>query len=239
MKNLQQNWLTEGLIDFEYKKYILLAYLQEVEKNFNDKKVYPFLGDLVMHYNNLIELKTSKQMAAEQLPKQISKYDFEHFKVHYESLLRDNASIIEIDAIMDFAIPVMDEYLKEGRELYEFVEDKLHVHPIGILPLMPEEGYMMLRNGGESLVSIYNYHITIFESAEEKYHGIRADFIKQYKSSITNTFEKIKIDLIRKNKALPNPGAFAIESKIVFPFYESMLPIAKRMLVRFIYSEMK
>jgi hypothetical protein len=239
MKTLQQNWLTEGLIDFEYKKYILLAYLQEVEKNFNDKKVYPFLGDLVMHYNNLVDLKTSKQIAAEQLPKQISRFDFEHFKVHYESLLKDNASIIEIGAIMDFAIPVMDEYLKEGRELYEFVEDKLLLQPIGILPLQPEEGYLLLRNGNEKMISIYDYHITIFESSEEKYRGIRSNFIRQYKSSITNTFEKIKIDLIRRNKALSNPGTFAVESKIAFPFYESMLPIAKRMLVRFIYREMK
>lgn len=30
MKTLNHNWLTEGLIDFEYKKYILLSYLQEV-----------------------------------------------------------------------------------------------------------------------------------------------------------------------------------------------------------------
>ena len=28
MKNLEKDWLTQGLIDFEYKKYILLSYLQ-------------------------------------------------------------------------------------------------------------------------------------------------------------------------------------------------------------------
>jgi len=239
MKTLQQNWLTEGLIDFEYKKYVLLAYLQEVEKNFNDKKVYPFLGDLVQHYNNLVLLKNNKHLAEEQLPKQISRFDFDNLKVHYESLLKDDSSITEIESIMDFAIPKMDEHLKEGRELYEFVEDKLQLQPVGILPLMPEEGYMLLRNGDEKLVSIYDYHITLFEGPEEKYRGIRVNFVRQYKSSITNTFEKVKIDLIKKNKEMPNPGTFAIESKIVFPFHESMLPIAKRMLVRFIYSELK
>src|SRR5579862_4986534 len=131
MKTLQQNWLTEGLIDFEYKKYILLAYLQDVEKNFNDKKVYPFLGDLVMHYNNLVVLKNSKRIATEQMPKQISRFDFEHFKIHYESLLNDDKCLVEIESIMEFAIPLIDEHLKEGRELYEFVEDKLELQPIG------------------------------------------------------------------------------------------------------------
>lgn len=29
MDNLQKDWLTQGLIDFEYKKYVLLAYLNK------------------------------------------------------------------------------------------------------------------------------------------------------------------------------------------------------------------
>jgi hypothetical protein len=31
MVELKQDWLTDGIIDFEYKKYMLLAYLQQVE----------------------------------------------------------------------------------------------------------------------------------------------------------------------------------------------------------------
>ena len=39
MKTLPKNWLTQGWIDFEYKKYQLLAYLQEAEKEFRSVKV--------------------------------------------------------------------------------------------------------------------------------------------------------------------------------------------------------
>ena len=28
MEKLSKDWLTQGLIDFEYKKYVLMAYLQ-------------------------------------------------------------------------------------------------------------------------------------------------------------------------------------------------------------------
>jgi hypothetical protein len=47
MADLNKNWLTEKYIDFEYKKYVLLAWLQEVNNNFQDQKLYPFLAQLI------------------------------------------------------------------------------------------------------------------------------------------------------------------------------------------------
>ena len=39
MKQLNPNWLTEGWVDFEYKKYLLLAYLQKVSIDFDERKL--------------------------------------------------------------------------------------------------------------------------------------------------------------------------------------------------------
>ena len=39
MKTLSETWFAEGFIDFELKKYTLLAYLQEVTKFFNENKL--------------------------------------------------------------------------------------------------------------------------------------------------------------------------------------------------------
>ena len=47
MKRLSETWFAEGYIDFELKKYTLLAYLQEVNKYFNENKLYPQLADAV------------------------------------------------------------------------------------------------------------------------------------------------------------------------------------------------
>ena len=35
MQALGVNWIIEGTVDFEYKKYILLAYLQEINRHFD------------------------------------------------------------------------------------------------------------------------------------------------------------------------------------------------------------
>jgi hypothetical protein len=34
MATLHDNWLTEGLLDFEYKKYVLLNYLKHIDQQF-------------------------------------------------------------------------------------------------------------------------------------------------------------------------------------------------------------
>ena len=61
-KKLHKDWLTEGLIDFEYKKYILLAYFKEVDIAFNRTHLYPFLSDIIEHYNRLKSFNEGQQI---------------------------------------------------------------------------------------------------------------------------------------------------------------------------------
>ena len=52
MKTLSQTWFADGYIDFELKKYTLLAYLQEINRYFCQNKLYPKLTDIIFHYNS-------------------------------------------------------------------------------------------------------------------------------------------------------------------------------------------
>ena len=54
MKQLSETWFVEGYIDFELKKYTLLAYLQQINKYFNENKLYPQLSDLFFPYGFFI-----------------------------------------------------------------------------------------------------------------------------------------------------------------------------------------
>src|SRR5258706_11062328 len=105
MNQLNPDWLTEGIVDFEYKKYILLAYLQSVSKNFDEKKLYPFLSDLLLHYNNLVTIKNNKTFVSNLFPKEVSKMDLENFTLEYEKMLMDDSYMGEVEAILDYAIP--------------------------------------------------------------------------------------------------------------------------------------
>ena len=65
MKKLSDTWFAEGRIDFELKKYTLLAYLQEVNRYFNENKLYPQLADIIFHYNNIVAFRENKKYLQE------------------------------------------------------------------------------------------------------------------------------------------------------------------------------
>jgi hypothetical protein len=52
----------------------LLAYLQEVNKCFNENKLYPQLADVIFHYNNLVAFRENKKYLQEQFPKKLHRY---------------------------------------------------------------------------------------------------------------------------------------------------------------------
>ncbi|MFN3405506.1 MAG: hypothetical protein ACK40G_15505 [Cytophagaceae bacterium] len=236
MKELNKNWLTEGLIDFEYKKYILLAYLKEVKSNFNSQKLYPFLSDLLFHYQNLLSIRENKQLIHENFPKQISRADFEKLQLVYEELVNDDKIMRELEDIIQYALPKMKEHLEEGKDIYEFIEEKVSISPVGVSPLYPDAGYLFIYLDNRKETKVYEYQVTIFQSASEKYRGVHTNFIESITKSLATTFESIKIDLTRKYKKLPNPATFLVDSKIACPVEETLLPIAKRLLVKHISS---
>ena len=232
MAELKQDWLTDGHIDFEYKKYMLLAYMQNVGLEFDAKKLYPKFSELVEHYRNLEILKEQKKIALNNFPKEISKLDLEKFKIEYKTIVQDDELIREIDEIISFAIPEFRRKMSLGKELYEEVEDKVEIFPIGLLPLEIEEGYFMLSDYMRRMINVYYYNITIFESALEKLRGIHTTLVNQYEMTISNTYQNIKYELIKDSRQMP--AMYALEFKESFPLTETMLPVAKRMLVRYL-----
>ena len=236
MKELNKNWLTEGLVDSEYKKYILLAYLKTVKENFNEKKLYPYLSDLLFHYRNLLSIKENKQLIHENFPKQVSKADFEKLQIIYKELVNDDSVMAELEEILSFSIPKFKEHLTEGKDIYEEIEHKIEISPVGISPLYPDEGYLFFYQDHAKETKVYQYQITIFENAEERFRGVHTSFIESFRKGLGITFESIRIDLVKKYKMLPNPATYLINSRITVPFDESLLPIAKRLLVKHIYN---
>ena len=234
MIELTQDWLTDGHIDFEYKKYLLLAYLQQVGHEFDAKKLYPKFSELVEHYRILETLQEKKKIAANNFPKEISRFDLEQFRVHYKSLFSDNELIHEIDEIISFAIPEIKNTMSLGKELYEEVEHKIEIFPVGILPLKVDEGYFFISDYMKRLINVYYYQITIFENAMERLRGIHTRLINQYELTVTNTYQHIKYELITQSREMPAPATYALEFKESYPLTETMLPVAKRMLVKYL-----
>lgn len=232
MDSLKHDWLTEGLIDYEYKKYVLLAYLKDVSRRFNQSELYPFMSDLVFHYRNLIKVRESKKLMYDSFPETLTKADFNKLRLTYDKIVNDDEVMQQIEQIIAFAIPKMKDMLEEGKELFEFVEENIALEPVGLSPIYADEGYLFINQDSSRDVSIYRYQMTFFEHAEEKYRSMTTEFLMNEIRDISKTFENIKVNLTRQFTELPNPATYLAISKLKFPLNETVLPVAKRMLVR-------
>ena len=234
MKTLSQTWFADGYIDFELKKYTLLAYLQEINKHFYEKKLYPQLADLIFHYNNLISFKENKKYLQEQFPKKLTVIQLEKLQLLYQSLIEDDTLMQELEDIINYASPTMKKIINRGSELYEFVETKLKIDPVGIIPLDQNQGYFLLCEGSCKNTWVHQYRLSIFEKHDEKFRSIKTEFVDVWQRNLVNSYHNIKSQLIRNRSELPNPAVYAVETDLSLPMEETLLPIAKRSLVRYI-----
>lgn len=232
MDILKPNWLTDGLIDFEFKKYTVLAYLKTVKGHFRKNQLFPFLSDLVFHYNNLMTVKSQKNLIYENFPKTITKADFRKLKITYKKIVEDDELMREIEEIISYTVPQFEDTLSEGKEIYEFIESNVTLSPVGLTPIYSKEGYLMFNQGESRDVNVYKYQVSIFYNQEEEFKGIHTEYLMQSAYSLTKPFEKIKLELIKQFKELPNPATFLVRSAMVVPMSQTLLPVAKRLLIK-------
>ncbi|HNP17699.1 MAG TPA: hypothetical protein PKL31_04620 [Fulvivirga sp.] len=233
MQTLNNEWLTDGLVDFEYKKYILLAYFKSVKQSFNKIELYPFMADMVVHYNNLINLKIGKDTLKNQFPQSLTGIDAQKLRLVYKQMVADDEIMKELGEIVEYAIPKFKETLVEGKEIYDFVEKNCEITPVGMIPLYTDEGYFFLGNSGKD-ITVHRFQVMRFEAPDQNFRGINTTFISSISKGLGESFESLKIGLIRKFKDLPNPATYLIMSKLSFPYEATLIPIAKRLLVKYI-----
>ncbi|MBN7813501.1 hypothetical protein J0A68_21270 [Algoriphagus sp. H41] len=232
MRTLPKNWITEGLIDFEYKKYQLLAYLQEAERDFRAVKLYPMLSDLIEHHKLLQELTSGKAELNKLFPKALNGIDFKNAQLQFEQQVDDGEVMKEISQITEYALPRIASQIEEGKHIYNFVEEQVEFEPVGIQPLYNREGFILMTREKRAEVHAFRYKSNILQLAGEKFRSIVFWFVGIFQKSMVNTLEKLKMQLIREIKELPNPATWRLHSPHSVPIEETLVPISKRLVLQ-------
>jgi len=229
MKNLGINWITEYTTDFEYKKYLLLAYLNSVEQEYKQSKLFPSFSDILFHYRNLVSLKEKQDFFKDHLPQKLSGINFEKLQLIYENLKESDSSLVEVEQLIDFSIPKFQFYLEQGKTIFDLVEHDLSINPVGVISIDTTIGYLIFDIAKEK--KVYEYSISLIEDPNENYRLMKTQFIKSYYNKITDTYYSIKNELLKTKNSIANPGVYSIESKFSYPFEETILPITKRIFL--------
>lgn len=232
MKKLQSDWFMQNWIDAEYQKYVVMAYLQAVRQNFTDDKLCPDLPDLRSHYADGIRFSRGKGSLNAAFPKRVSGVSGPPPRIEYKSEVTDPAFMTEMDAIMEFALPRFQEMLTEGQQRWEDIAGSLTLAPVGLMPLRPEEGYLLVYVTNQTEAQIYQFSLTLYSDQEPGGRMVQLRYVEAVRTSLVNTFENIKLDLIRRHRQLPNPATFRLETSRTYPVQETLLPIARQLLAQ-------
>lgn len=229
---LPLNWITEGLIDFEYKQYVFMAYLQNVRSSFEERKIYPFFANLLFHHKNLLSLQTSKQKVRGQ---QLQKAGVLHSVIKENELLAKNTiGAGEIEQILDFAIPHVEDLLVKGKSLYHQVVKQLQISTVGQTPTSLHMGYLITQNGNNP-IEVFKYKLKSFTNhSAEQLHSIKVAHVVTYPKNNVASLTKIKKDLALKTANRKKIAIFLVRSSQTFPMYETFMPVAKRALIDYI-----
>src|SRR6202012_2710243 len=100
MKTLSETWFADGYIDFELKKYTLLAYLQEIHQQFNQNKLYPQLADVIFHYNNIVAFRDTKKIMQDHFPKRLTGLQIQRLQLLYQQVIEDDEMMQELEDII-------------------------------------------------------------------------------------------------------------------------------------------
>ena len=231
MTKLHGDWLTEGILDLEYKKYVLLAYLQHVQSQFVAHRLFPYLPELRSHYENSIYFREKKANIKSAFPKKLTGIDLTKLRLQYEEVYSDDDQYLgELNSILEFAIPRFSTALSEGQERYQEVEADLTFAPVGIIPLRTEEGYLFIHRVSQHETAIFRYQLALYDSGRQRY--IHTAWVDSVTKGIGTTFENLKVELARKYRSLPNPATYMVESRYDYPLHETLLPVAKQLMVR-------
>lgn len=229
MQSLPSDWLTQDHLDAEYKRYVVLAYLQGVRQRFAQNRLCPDLPDLQRHYTDTLCFRRGKGTLNAAFPKRVAGISGPPPRIDYEFERPDDPLMQEVDAIVSFALPQFQQTLTEGRQRWADVAATLTFEPVGLLPLHRDEGYVFLHYTHAAELSVYQYRLTLYDDNVPGGRHVRWLLRDRLRRSLSTTFERLKVDMARRYD-LPNPAAFRVESREQLEEQETILPITQQLL---------
>ncbi len=235
MNMLNINYFIASAYDYEWSQYKVLSILKNYNIELHSNKVFPTFNDLKEAYNNLSQIIKQKDEYQKFLSQ---KFHSENDEDVDDEIREIKAKVIDpkvhiVFEFIEWALPKIKEALEEAKAISEFIEENISIKEIGLISLYNNEGYLIIPNNKLKNTNVYRFENYIFSPSGIEINTLRTKFISSYNEiSLDILPMKIKLDLMNKFKDLPNPATYNCETDLDFPFEESILPIAKKKLIK-------
>lgn len=227
MNGLQIEHFLAAATDFEQAQYRVMGQLRQVRQAFTRNLIYPYLADLIHLHNTLQGLAADFSGLRGFFASPASPREADHTASPAQN------SLAPVEDLILWALPHIQDAIEEGRTIFEFVEEHLHLEEVGIVPAYVEEGYLIVPDRPARQLHVLQYTLSVFTRADERYRSLKTSYVKSMpKGAVYPSPQRIKLDLVAEHGALPNPATYFCATDLDFPFEPTILPIAKRKLMR-------
>jgi hypothetical protein len=224
---------TQVQSDMEKRQYQVRAVLQNIDKDFRKNRIYPHLSHLIDIYRTLNDINLRLKDLRSKFPKRIKKIDFVNERIEHEIIFTDDSDLQQVEQLIDWGLPYIKAKIEEGTAIYEFVNEEIELKEVGIVPNYTDEGYLFVPDNKESALLLFQYEVSIFQSAMDQYRSLKTDLLKAVEQGrALPSPNAIKLDLMDEYKELPNPATYSFQTALDFPFNATIFPVAKRKLLQ-------
>lgn len=226
---LPSDWMIRPTIDLEMKHYILLGYLQRVQRRFAETKLYPYLDEVELRLKELVDLRRSKAALSVDMKGELKGFDPRTGKPIHANM-EQSGTLDVIDELIGIALPGLNGALLQGKELRDELTTSIRFWPLGVQMLNPTEGWLLLRQGREARV--YSYCMPLLRESKEQfqYRSVVTRYHGSSPISISHTYEQLRSALLKQEPSMPMASTFVLESDVDLPYIETFMPLAKRLV---------
>lgn len=235
METLNLSTFIKAADDVELSKYRVLAILKKYTNALHKNRLYPALAELISIKNELELLVEQMSLFDAEFVLNLNFSDFtEEDNSLWEPNEYDETDLQRVFEFITWALPEIKNAIEEGKAIFDFVDENIEISEVGVMPLYKNDGYFFISDIKNKLMKVYRYEMTLFSTEENPLRTLKSklvDLISLNAPEAQSPYD-LKHSLLEKYPDLPNPATFSFETSLDFPFVETILPVAKRKLVR-------
>ena len=233
---MKTDWIFQEPIDLEHKQYVLLDYLQKLDKNLNNLKLYPQFQEISLHLASINLLIEKGQYLT--LGRQLKDPDDEILisdLIPVNCPLLTQEEILEVYNVCKYSTENLKDYFNHAKAIWDIVNDTVSIEVVqNPKNIEPKQGLFFL----EYKEKTYLYEFIIKQikkdSVETKCHIKR--ICECPKGIFDEKLKEIKKPLIKNlqdEEVHGNLIVFTVNHNNNYPLKETLLPIVKRKIMNY------
>lgn len=114
---LDLDWFSKSPIDFEFKNYVLLGYLSELDTSFSELHLSPYLLWTEKLVGELDVFRMNMKLFEKEIKRDIIGFSYKNGIIYSE--IETPAKLLEVLEIVEYSKPLLQSKIKMGYKLFD------------------------------------------------------------------------------------------------------------------------